>query len=92
MTREECKRNLTVLDEKYCGKRKQLTVDLFNSAIADIREENYVCSESESLATLAYRCDTILGVMREDLIDHEIISNVKNIVSQRLRTIDNEGK
>jgi hypothetical protein len=92
MTREECIKKLESLEEEYLGARKQLTVDLFDGRINDICTENYRCNEEEDLGALAYKCDTILAIMREDLVDHYIISRVKYIVEKRLKTIYDERR
>ena len=92
MTREACIKKLEKLEEEYLGVRKQFTVDLFDGRINDICTEFYRCNEEEDLGALAYKCDTILAIMREDLVDNFIISRVKYIVEQRLKTIYNEGR
>ena len=92
MTREECIKKLNALEEEYLGARKQFTVDLFDGRINDICTECYRCSEEEDLGALAYKCDTILAIMREDIVDNFIISRVKFLVEQRLKTIYNERR
>ena len=92
MTREEYIKKLEKLEDEYLGVRKQFTVDLFDGRINDICIELYKCNEEEDLGALAYYCDTILAIMREDLVDNFIISRVKYIVEQRLKTIYNERR
>ena len=90
MTREECIKKLEALDDSYRGAKKQFTVDLFDGKINDICAESYMCNEEEDLGALSYYCDTVLAIMREDIIDHFIISRIKYIVEKRLKTIYDE--
>ena len=90
MTREECIKKLESLDKGYRGDRRQFTVDLFDSKVNDICNEDYKCNEEEDLGALSYYCDTILAIMREDIIDHFIVSRLKYIIEQRLKTIYDE--
>lgn len=91
MTREECIKKLLALDDGYRGARKQFTVDFFDGEINDICNENCpCCDEEEDLGSLAYKCDTILRIMREDIVDYDIITKVKYIIEKRLKTIYDE--
>lgn len=92
MTREECIKKLLALDDGYRGARKQFTVDFFDGEIIDICNENCPCDEEEDLGSLAYKCDTILRIMREDIVDYDIIAKVKYIIEKRLKTIYDERK
>lgn len=90
MTKEECIKGLYALEKDYAGARKQFTVDLFDGKVSDIYNEEYICNEEEDLGALVYYCDTILAIMRQDIIDHFIISRVKYIAEKRLKTIYDE--
>lgn len=87
MTKEECIIKLELLESKYINRCKQFTIDLFAGAVTDLCLECYACSEEEDLGAIAYKCFNILEVMREDIIDHFVVSRVKYIVEQRLNSI-----
>ena len=90
MTKEECIKKLEAIEKSYEGRRRQFTVDFFDGRVNDICNCQYICNEEEDLGALVYRCDTILGIMREDIVDRDAISKVKYVVSSRLKTIGDE--
>ena len=92
MTREECIKRLEKLEEESIRERKQFTIDLFDDKILNICLQCYKCSEEEDLGALSYYCDTVLEVMRSDIIDNFIISRIKYIIEKRLKTIYNERR
>lgn len=91
MTRENCINKLVDIDDFYYDNGiKQFTIDLFDTDITGILNEDYVCDEEQDLGALAYKCGTILEVMRKDIIDCDAITRVKYTIEQRLKTIRDE--
>lgn len=91
MTREECIKKLESLEKGYIEEAKQFTIDLFDSKINAICVEEYSCNEHEDLGAIVYYCDTLLAIMKEDIIDKFIVSRIKYILEKRLKTICDEG-
>lgn len=92
MTREECIKKLEALEVEYLHDRKQFTIDLFDGPILNICLMCYTCNEEEDLGALSYYCDTILEVMKPEILDNFILSRVKYIIEKRLKTIRNERR
>lgn len=90
MKREELTKKLEALEGKYRSICKQFTIDLFDGAINDISLECYICNEEEDLGALIYKCQCILDIMREDIIDHFVVARVKYIAEKRLNSIYDE--
>ena len=90
MTRKECIKKFESLNKGYREEAKQFSIDLFDSKVNAICVEEYICSEEEDLGALIYYCDTILAIMKEDLIDNFIVARIKYIAEKRLKTICNE--
>lgn len=92
MTRNECIEQLYSLEAEFFGEIKQFTIDLFDSKVADIRNEEYTTNEEESLASLSYHCENILKIMKPEIVDNYVISRLHYILEKRLKTIYNERR
>lgn len=90
MTREECIQKLNSVVDAYYEDVRQFTIDFFDTEVTDICNEEYIYDEEEDLGALAYRCENILEIMRNDITDEYPITRIKYYAEQRLKTIKNE--
>lgn len=50
----------------------------------------YECSEKYPMEAFLSEFTSILEVMRQDLLDHDVLARIKFLIEKRLKTIENE--
>ena len=89
MTREE----LIAKVEKYRGNDYEQLKYLTHSVVddfLDVLSEPQFCPEKTGLNIYLTRVSSILEIMRQDILDHDVLSRVKWLIEKRLETIKKE--
>ena len=89
MTHEE----LIAKVEKYRGDDYEQLKSLTHSIVddfLDVLSEPQYCPEKTGLNIYLTRVSSILEIMRQDLLDHDVLSRVKWLIEKRLETIRKE--
>ena len=89
MTQEE----LIAKIEKYKGNDYENLKYLTRSVVddfLDVLSEPQYCPEKTGLCIYLTRVSSILEIMRQDLLDHDVLARIKYLIEKRLKTIENE--
>lgn len=89
MTREE----LIAKVEKYRGDDYEQLKSLTRSVVddfLDVLSEPQFCPEKTGLNIYLTRVSSILEIMRQDLLDHDVLARIKYLIEKRLETIRKE--
>ena len=89
MTREE----LIAKIEKYRGDDYEQLKYLTHSVVDDflnVLSEPQFCPEKTGLNIYLTRVSSILEIMRQDILDHDVLSRIKYLIEKRLETIRKE--
>lgn len=88
MTCEELKTKIDSIFDCY-EELTSFTKTIFNDIIFPYCYDDYV-SEYRCLMFAKTQCENVLGIMRSDLLDHDVFSKTKYLIEKRLKTIENE--
>ena len=89
MTHEE----LITKIEKYKGDDYENLKSLTRSVVddfLDVLSEPQYCPEKTGLCIYLTRVSSILEIMRQDLLDHDVLARIKYFIGKRIKTIQNE--
>lgn len=89
MTHEE----LIAKVEKYRGDDYEHLKSLTHSVVddfLDVLSEPQFCPEKTGLNIYLTRVSSILEIMRQDLLDHDVLARIKYLIEKRLETIRKE--
>lgn len=89
MTHEE----LIAKVEKYRGNDYEQLKSLTHSVVddfLDVLSEPQFCPEKTGLNIYLTRVSSILEIMRQDLLDHDVLTRIKYLIEKRLETIRKE--
>lgn len=89
MTHEE----LIAKIEKYKGDDYENLKSLTRSVVddfLDVLSEPQYCPEKTGLCIYLTRVSSILEIMRQDLLDHDVLARIKYFIGKRIKTIQNE--
>lgn len=68
---------------------KSLTRSIIDDFL-DVLSEPQFCPEKTGLNIYLTRVSSILEIMRQDLLDHDVLARIKYLIEKRLKTIENE--
>lgn len=88
MTKEQLLEKIDVIFEIY-KELSPFTIDFFNNRVGPFCYEDYLY-EDRYLKMLEEECNNILQIMRQDLLDHNVLSRLKHNINKRLKTIEDE--
>ena len=68
---------------------KRLTCKVIDNLLSTLDEESY-CPEKTGFKIYLKEITNILEIMRQDLLDHDVLSRIKYLIEKRLKAIENE--
>lgn len=91
MTREELIAKIEKYREDDYGHLKFLTRRVVDNFLGVLSEPFY-CPEKTGLHIYLTEVSYVLEIMRQDLLDHDVLARIKYLIEKRLKTIEDERK
>lgn len=88
MTKDALRNKIEAIFDCY-EELTAFTKTAFNDIIFPYCYDDYV-SEHRCLLFAKTQCDNILAIMRQDLLDHDVLARIKYLIEKRIKTIENE--
>lgn len=88
MTREELKEKIDSVYDRY-EELSSFTKTMFNDIIFPYCYDDYV-SEYRCLTFASRYCENVLKIMRQDIIDYDLLTKTSYYIERRLKTIEDE--
>jgi hypothetical protein len=89
MTREELIAKIEKYRDDDYENLKSLTRSVVDDFL-DVLSEPQYCPEKTGLNIYLTRVSSILEIMRQDLLDHDVLARIKYFIGKRIKTIENE--
>lgn len=88
MTKDALRNKIEAIFDCY-EELSSFTKTAFNDVIFPYCYDDYV-SEHRCLLFAKTQCDNILAIMRQDLLDYDVLTKASYYIEKRLKTIENE--